>query len=82
MAIHIREVSSVGLERRLDRAEVMGSNPLLPTIKKPGKLSRLFILQPSGLAKTLPIRGFPTNALLPTVNMITGHKVSIGLFSL
>ncbi len=27
-----RAVSSVGLERRLDRAEVVGSNPILPTL--------------------------------------------------
>ena len=29
-----RAVSSVGLERRLDRAEVVGSNPIPPTILK------------------------------------------------
>ena len=29
-----RAVSSVGLERRLDRAEVVGSNPIPPTFNK------------------------------------------------
>lgn len=32
-APQMRVISSVGLERCLDRAEVTGSNPVLPTIK-------------------------------------------------
>lgn len=32
---HNRAISSVGLERCLDRAEVTGSNPVWPTNKKP-----------------------------------------------
>ena len=44
-----RAISSVGLERCLDRAEVTGSNPVWPTNKKPhtGRCAAFF-MEPSG----------------------------------
>ena len=45
----VRAISSVGLERCLDRAEVTGSNPVWPTNKKPhtGRCAAFF-MEPSG----------------------------------
>ena len=42
-----RAISSVGLERCLDRAEVTGSNPVWPTNKKPhtGRCAAFFMPQ-------------------------------------
>ena len=40
-----RDISSVGLERCLDRAEVIGSNPIYPTKKSQSNALAFTILQ-------------------------------------
>ena len=52
----IRDVSSVGLEHRLDRAGVVGSNPSHPTEENPVRKHGIFCLMLLPLAYMLTLR--------------------------